>query len=236
MNTDLFLKYTKQFHINLDDTAIERFSVLLNFLLFKNTFINLTAIKEADEVVVKHFADSLSFFIASAPKIGDSIIDIGTGAGFPGLPILIAIPDLSLTMLDSTRKKLGFINEALEKLNLKAETLHMRAEEAGINADYREKYDYAVSRAVSYLPALCEYCLPFVKVGGSFVAFKGAKAEQEITDAKGAIKLLGGDIENVFTFELGDSGERSLILIRKISHISSKYPRSSSIISKIPLR
>ena len=152
--------------------------------------------------------------------------------GFPGIPLLITRPDINLTMVDSTAKKLAYVASAVEKLGLEAETLHARAEEAGKNPNYREQYNIVCSRAVAALNVLCEYCLPFVKVGGVFVAMKSAKAEEEIALAKNAIKTLGGEIIEKKTFTLSDGGERNLIIIKKISQTPPKYPRVSAQIAK----
>lgn len=219
----------------LTDEMLEKFDLLAEMLIEQNKTMNLTAIKEPDEIVVKHFADSLSVFSVISPEPGARILDLGTGAGFPGIPMLIAKPDISLTMVDSTAKKLKYVASAVDALGLSAEVLHARAEEAGQDPAYREKYDFVCSRAVAALNVLCEYCLPFVKVGGTFVAMKSAKAEEEIAQAKQSIRLLGGKITEKKTFSLSDGGERMLICIKKISQTSPKYPRPSAQISKKPL-
>ena len=170
----------------------------------------------------------------SIPK-GASLIDVGTGAGFPGLALLIARPDINLTLLDSTRKKLTVIEDILKNIGLEAELLHSRAEEAGQNKSYREKFDFATARAVANLRELSEYCLPFVKKGGRFISMKAAKADEEISGAKKAIALLGGKIERTKSFELFDAGERNIIIIEKVSSTSDIYPRPSAKIAKNPL-
>lgn len=220
--------------LKLTEEMIEKFDRFAELLVETNKVMNLTAIKDPDEIAVKHFADSLSVFTAADIPEGASVIDIGTGAGFPGIPMLIFRPDLKLTMVDSTGKKLNFVRQTLEELNLSAEVIHTRAEELGQGAK-RESYDFAVSRAVAALNVLSEYCIPFVKPGGEFIAMKGAKAAEELAAAKTAIKTLGGAFSKEFSLNLSDSAERSLIIIKKISQTPTKYPRPSAQISKKPL-
>lgn len=232
INKDLLVSNAKELGVELSDEAVGRFDTLAQLLIEQNKVMNLTAITEPDEVVIKHFVDSISLFSAVNPEKGEKILDLGTGAGFPGIPLLITRPDINLTMVDSTAKKLAYVASAVEKLGLEAETLHARAEEAGKNPNYREQYNIVCSRAVAALNVLCEYCLPFVKVGGVFVAMKSAKAEEEIALAKNAIKTLGGEIIEKKTFTLSDGGERNLIIIKKISQTPPKYPRVSAQIAK----
>ena len=220
----------------LDNTALDRFNKYAERLIETNQHLNLTAITEPDEVVTKHFLDSLSILRFITPKANVKLIDIGTGAGFPGTSLLIARPDLQVTLLDSTKKKLYFIEETLAEIGLSAEFLHSRAEEAGQRSEYREQFDFATARAVANLRELCEYCLPFVKLGGTFIAMKSQKTEEELEGARNAIHLLGGKIEAVHTFSLADAGERTIILIKKLSHTPPKYPRPSAKIAKQPLR
>lgn len=235
INKDLLKENAASLGIELDDEAVARFDRLAELLIEQNKTMNLTAITDPDEVVIKHFADSISLFKAVNPDNGAKILDLGTGAGFPGIPLLITRPDLNLTMVDSTAKKLRYVAQTVETLGLEAETLHARAEEAGKDPEYREQYDIVCSRAVAALNVLSEYCLPFVKVGGVFVAMKSAKAEEEIADAKKALGILGGKIIDKITFTLSDGGERTLIVIKKISQTSPKYPRVSAQIAKKPL-
>ena len=223
------------FGVVLDETALDRFRVYAQKLVEWNEKINLTAITDPEGITVKHFADSLAVFrYADIPQNARGI-DVGTGAGFPGVAMLIARPDLKLTLLDSTKKKLSVIDDILSALGLHAETLHARAEEAARKTEYREQFDFATARAVANLRELSEYCLPFVKTGGSFLSMKSAKTDEEIDAAKKAIAVLGGKIEAVNAFELSDAGERTVILIKKISQTSSKYPRPSAKIAKFPL-
>lgn len=235
INKDLLKENAASLGVELDGEALERFDRLAYLLIEQNKTMNLTAITDPDEVVIKHFADSISLFKAVKPEENAKILDLGTGAGFPGIPLLITRPDLDLTMVDSTAKKLGYVARTVEDLGLEAKTLHARAEEAGKKPEYREQYDVVCSRAVAALNVLSEYCLPFVKVGGVFVAMKSAKAEEEIADAKKALGILGGKIVDKITFTLSDGGERTLIVIKKISQTSPKYPRVSAQIAKKPL-
>ena len=224
------------FGITADETALERFDLYSRELVRVNEHLNLTAITEPTEVLYKHWLDSLAVLRYVVPESGAKCIDVGTGAGFPGVALLIARPDLRMTLLDSTRKKLTFISETLDQLGLSAETLHLRAEEAGQMAAYREQFDLVTARAVANLRELCEYCLPFLKVGGTFAAMKSVRTDEEIAEAQKALQLLGGKIESVQTFTLPNAGERTLILIKKISQTPSKYPRPSAKIAKQPLR
>ena len=232
---DLLKEKAAEYGINLDEKALERFDLYAKLLVEWNEKINLTAITEPEEIVIKHFLDCLTVFTKVEIKEGAKIIDVGTGAGFPGLVMLIARPDLKMTLMDSLNKRLNVIKDILEKLELTAEVVHSRAEDGGQNKAYREKYDFSTARAVSNLRDLTEYCLPFVKVGGSFIAMKAAKAEEEITAAQKAIKTLGGTVSEKHTFELEDAGERNIILIKKISSTPAKFPRPSAKIAKNPL-
>ena len=224
-----------EYGIKLDDRALERFDIYARMLVEWNEKINLTAITDPEEIVIKHFLDCLTVFSKVEIKEGARIIDVGTGAGFPGVVMLIARPDLDMTLMDSLNKRLNVIKDILEKLELTAEVVHSRAEDGGQNKAYRERYDFSTARAVSNLRDLTEYCLPFVKVGGSFIAMKAAKAEEEISAAQKAIKTLGGTVSEKHTFELEDAGERNIILIKKISSTPARFPRPSAKIAKNPL-
>lgn len=224
------------FGIATDETALERFDLYSSELVRVNEYLNLTAITDPKEILYKHLLDSLAVLRYIELKAGAKCIDVGTGAGFPGAALLIARPDLRMTLLDSTRKKLTFISDTLKQIGLSAETLHLRAEEAGQMAAYREQYDYATARAVANLRELCEYCLPFLKVGGTFIAMKSVRTDEEIAEAKNALRLLGGMIEHVETFTISNAGERTLILIKKISQTPPKYPRPLAKIAKQPLK
>lgn len=233
IDKDLLKEGALDFGVSLDDMALDRFELLEQRLVRWNNHINLTAITEPDEIVIKHFVDSLSIFSAVDLPRGASVIDVGCGAGFPGLPLLIARPDLDLTFLDSVGKKLSFIKEVMRYNGLMGDVVHDRAENIGLSVKYRESFDFAVTRAVAPLNMLAEYCLPLVKVGGMYVSMKGADSEVEL--GKNAIEKLGGKIENIVSLELPTGDKRNLILIRKISQTSIKYPRKSKKISSKPL-
>lgn len=222
--------------VGLDEKALERFDIYARLLVEWNDKINLTAITEPDEIVIKHFVDSLSIFSAVDIPVGSRVIDVGTGAGFPGVAMLIARPDLDITLMDSTNKKLNVIRDILENIGLEANVVHKRAEEAGQSKDFRESYDFATARAVSNLRDLSEFCLPFVKVGGTFISMKSAKADEEIEEGKKAISVLGGRIREKKTFNLEAAGERTVILIEKSSSTPAKYPRPSAKMAKNPIR
>ena len=223
-----------EYGVNLDDKALDRFDKYAELLCEWNSFMNLTAIKEPDEIVKKHFVDSVSLLSAIEIPEGASIIDVGTGAGFPGVPLLIARNDLKVTLLDSTNKRLDFIRAVLEATGLEAEVIHMRAEDAGKNKALRESFDFSTARAVSNLRDLSEYCLPFVKKGGYFVPMKSAKTDEEISQAQKAVKILGGKIEEIKSFEL-DGAQRTILLIKKISQTPTNYPRPSAKMAKFPI-
>lgn len=232
---NLLKEKAEKYGILLDERALERFDIYGKLLVEWNEKINLTAITEPEDIAIKHFLDCLTVFSKVDIKQGARIIDVGTGAGFPGVVMLIARPDLKMTLLDSTNKRLNVIRDILEKLELEAEIVHARAEEAGRSKLYREKFDFSTARAVSNLRDLSEYCLPFVKVGGSFISMKGAKAQEEIDGAKNAVKLLGGEIKEKITFDLENSGERSIVIVKKISSTPAKFPRASAKIANNPL-
>ena len=231
INKDLLKKYQP----TLSDTALDNFDKYAAHLVERNKQMNLTGITEPDEIVIKHFVDSLKFFEYVDVPQGASIIDVGTGAGFPGLPLLLARNDIALTLMDSLNKRLVFLGEVLKKCDLQAELVHARAEDAGQETCFRETYDFATARAVAPMNVLAEYCLPFVKVGGTFCAMKGAKGAEELDCAGKAIATLGGETQKTETLILPDGGERVLINVKKISHTATKYPRPSAQISKKPL-
>ncbi len=235
VNTNLLVSDAEKLGISLTDEQIKLFERLAELLVEQNKTMNLTAITDPDGIAVKHFADSISALSAYDFAENAKVLDVGTGAGFPSIPLLIARPDLEMTMIDSTAKKLKYVASTVETLGLTAEVLHTRAEEAGQSKQYREKFDIVCSRAVAALNVLCEYCLPFVKVGGVFLAMKAAKAQEEIADARNAIKTLGGKIVAEKSFSLSDGGERTIVVIKKISQVPPKYPRVSAQIAKKPL-
>ena len=232
---DLLKNGAAAFGVQLDGTALERFDRYAAMIIETNKAMNLTSITEPGDIAVKHFLDSLSLFSAFEFARGAKVIDVGTGAGLPGTALLIARPDLAFTLLDSTKKKMDFLKTVLTELELTASTFHARAEEAGRKPEHREKYDLAVARAVAGLNELSEYCLPFVKIGGKFIAMKGSAVEEELSAAKQAIKLLGGVVRGVKSFNLYNAGERNLIVIERIYPSPYKYPRPSAQIAKKPL-
>ncbi|MBO5936097.1 MAG: 16S rRNA (guanine(527)-N(7))-methyltransferase RsmG [Clostridia bacterium] len=233
---DLLKEKAEMFHVKLDETALERFDIYGKLLVEWNEKINLTAITDPEGVTIKHFLDSLTIFSYVDIPEGAKVIDVGTGAGFPGLAMLIARPDLDITLMDSTKKRLMVIENILENIGLSANVVHSRAEDAGQNKAFREQYDFSTARAVTNLRDLAEYCLPFVKVGGSFVPMKSAKAQEEIAEGKKAIHVLGGQIIKQDTFDLLDCGERTIINVKKISSTPAKYPRPSAKIAKNPIK
>lgn len=216
----------------------DKFVKYFNLLTEWNEKINLTAITEEYDVATKHFLDCLSIFDHVDFAKNASVIDVGTGAGFPAVVMGIARGDLRITMLDSLNKRINFLNEVISQLDLEnMKTIHSRAEDAGRDKNYREKFDFAVSRAVASLPSLCELCLPFVKVGGYFVALKGPSVAEEIESAKNAIKLLGGELIGVKNYEIKTTDlKHNLVIIKKLSAISPKYPRKSPKPIKEPLK
>lgn len=232
----LLKKSALKFGIELDDIALNRFDTYARLLVEWNEKINLTAITEPDEIVIKHFTDSLTIFSYVDIPQGAKVIDVGTGAGFPGLAMLIARPDIELTLIDSTNKKLNVIRDILDNIGLSANVIHIRAEVAGQDNAFRQQYDFATARAVANLRDLSEYCLPFVKVGGSFISMKSAKTPEEIEQAETAIRVLGGKIEKIDSFDLFDCGERTIIYVKKISSTPGKYPRPSAKMAKFPIK
>lgn len=225
-------KIFKEYNIFLDEKALDRLEKYAKLLILWNQKINLTAITDMQEIIVKHFLDSLTILNCVDVNDGAKVIDVGTGAGFPGVPLKIARPHIKLTLLDGSNKKLVFLRELLSELDLDAELVYGRAEEVAQNKNYREKFDIVVSRAVAPLNVLSEYCIPFVKLGGCFVAQKGPSLNIEVENAKTAIKLLGGKIEKVDSFSLPGENARSVLIVKKVEVTQNKYPRHGSKISK----
>lgn len=221
--------------ITYDEKVLSRLNEYAKLLVEWNEKINLTAITDPEGIVVKHFLDcALLLKYVDIPKNG-SVIDVGTGAGFPGIVLKIFRPDIELTLLDGLNKRLVFLGEVLSALELEARTVHMRAEEAGKAAAYREKYDLVTARAVARLNTLYEYCLPFCKVGGVFCAMKGPSASEELREAKKAAVILGGGKGEIKLETLTGEETRSFVITKKISQTPPKYPRISAKISKQPL-
>ena len=237
-NWDLLTDSLKEFHITLTNEQFHQFQNYYELMIEWNSFMNLTAITEMDEVIMKHFVDSVSLIqaVPDLAKKGYSLIDIGTGAGFPGIPLKIVFPDLKITLLDSLNKRIKFLNQVILDLSLNnISALHGRAEDLAQQKEYREHYDFCVSRAVANLATLSEYCLPFVKIGGRFVSYKSGECDEEVQDAKSSVFLLGGKVKDVTKFELGDA-KRSFIAIEKVAGTSKKYPRKAGVPSKTPLK
>lgn len=230
-----FKQKLNEFDIKINDEQIKSFEKYMNLLLEWNEKINLTAITQPEEIKLKHFVDSLT--VLKYINDDDKVIDIGTGAGFPGIPLKIMNKNTKITLLDSLNKRINFLNIVIEKLDLSnIQAIHGRAEEIARNKFYREKYDVVVSRAVANLSTLTEYMLPFVKVGGKCICMKGANVNEELERAQNAIKELGGEIERVDNFYLSDNdNERNIIVIKKVKETNPKYPRKAGTPSKEPL-
>lgn len=230
-------KAADQYGCSLTDEQIKAYTIYYELLVDWNERMNLTAITEPQQVAIKHMIDSLSCWQEDIFKKGASVIDVGTGAGFPGLPLKIFRSDIDLTLLDSLKKRVNFLQHVVDALQLEnATVIHSRAEEGARNKLYREHFDVAVSRAVARLPVLCEYCLPFVKVGGYFVALKGMQYKEEEEEAKKAVFLLGGKIERVIPIKLpGIDDSRAVIYIKKVQKTPSQYPRKAGTPEKNPL-
>ena len=221
--------------ITLSEIQLKQFYNYMNLLMEWNKKINLTAITEPNEIILKHFVDSLT--ILKYISDGTRVVDVGTGAGFPGIPLKIYRQDTEITLLDSLQKRINFLDEVIRELNLeKIETIHSRVEDFGKNNRHREKFDIATSRAVANLATLSEYLLPLVKVGGKVISMKGSLIEEELENSKNAIKILGGKIEKVDEFNLPNSDiSRNIVLIDKIKETPNKYPRKAGEPSKKPL-
>lgn len=239
-NLNQFEKYLEQFQIRLNDKQKEQFLKYYELLVEWNGFMNLTAITEFDDVMKKHFADSLSI-VKAFSKIRTEklkVIDIGTGAGFPGIPLKIVFPQIELTLLDSLQKRLKFLQEVIDQLELgEVELIHGRAEDFCKPSMKREQYDLCVSRAVANLATLSELCLPYVKVGGKFIPYKSEKAEEEVREAQKAITLLGGEVKEQIGFELPESNiGRTLVVIEKKNITPKKFPRKAGMPAKEPIQ
>lgn len=238
---NVFYDGLDKLNIAISDRQIEQFISFYDILIERNKVMNLTAITEPVEVIEKHFLDSLSL-VRAVDLTGEmKVIDVGTGAGFPGIPLLISYPQLHITLLDSLNKRIGFINDVIKLLNLKnVETIHGRSEELGKNKKYREQYDLCVSRAVANLSVLSEYCIPFVKSGGKFVSYKSGNFTEEVKNAANSVEKLGGKLGEIVDFSMTDSTRgdkigRSLVVIDKVKETPNKYPRKAGVPAKEPL-
>lgn len=222
--------------MNIDEEKAKKFQKYKDLLLEWNNKINLTAITEENEIILKHFIDSCT--ILKYIEDNQKIIDIGTGAGFPGIPLKIMNESLKITLVDSLNKRVNFLNEVISELKLEnVEGIHSRAEDLGRDNNYREKYDVATSRAVANLSTLLEYLMPFVKVNGICICMKGPNIEEELNEAKKAINELSGKLEGVYNFKLPNSDiERNIIIVRKVDKIKLKYPRKAGMPAKEPIK
>lgn len=230
----------EELSIELSEHQLYQFYTYFELLVEWNKIMNLTTIISMDEVVIKHFADSLTL-VKAVSDLGEKeayILDMGTGAGFPGIPLKIVYPKLKIVLLDSLNKRIKFLDEVIGQLGLEnIIAIHGRAEDYGRNKEYREQFDYCVSRAVANLSTLSEYCMPYVKIGGTFISYKSGNIDEELKEAKGAVKLLGGKVEQVITFSLPKTEvARSLVVIKKNEGTAKKFPRKAGLPGKEPLR
>ncbi|WP_026314323.1 16S rRNA (guanine(527)-N(7))-methyltransferase RsmG [Allofustis seminis] len=237
MQPEQFKKALEALGFTVTKQMMDQFARYVQLLQEWNKKINLTAIDETEEIYLKHFYDSVVVARYVAFQDRDTLIDVGSGAGFPSLPLKILLPSLQITIIDSLNKRINFLKLLVEELALDdVELFHGRAEDFGQNAAFRERFDWATARAVARMSVLSEYCLPFVKVGGAFLALKGDKGEEELLIAKRAIQTFGGQVEQVAHFELPlEAGERSVIQIKKIQKTPKKYPRQAGLVNKKPL-
>lgn len=235
--SQIFEKKLNELGFVLSDVQKEQFDRFYELLVEWNKVMNLTGITEYEEVNEKHFVDSLSIVKAVDMETVHTVIDIGTGAGFPGIPLKIAFPHLKIVLLDSLNKRIKFLNEVIDRLGLTdISTIHGRAEDYAKQSEYREQFDLCVSRAVANLSTLSEYCIPYVQVGGMFIPYKSGEIDEEVAQAKKAVHILGGKLENVVKFQLPESEiSRSFVKIKKINNTTKKYPRKSGLPAKEPL-
>lgn len=234
-NLDKYKSGLEKLNISLSEEQIQQFLTYYEMLVETNKVMNLTAITDFDEVIEKHFLDSLSLCQVYDLNQEIYVLDMGTGAGFPGIPLKIAFPEINLVLADSLNKRIKFLQNVIDELGLKkVEALHARAEEMGKNKQYREQFDLSLSRAVANLSSLSEYCIPFVKEGGKFISYKSGEIEEEVNAAKKAISVLGGKIEDVYKFDLYEQ-KRSFVIIRKEKKTPKTYPRKAGTPTKSPL-
>lgn len=235
IDKQLLLEGCRSFEIELPQREPDQLDVYAQLLVEWNEKMNLTAITEPREIVFKHFVDSLLLLKAVQLPRGASLIDVGTGAGFPSMPVKIARPDLKVTMLDSLQKRLTFLQAVNDQLGLDCSFLHSRAEDGGKQKHLREQFDFATARAVANLRDLAEYCLPYVKVGGYFVSLKGPEVEEEVRESKNAIATMGGKVEQILHFTLPEDSGRSIVVIKKISQTPPQFPRTAAKMAKKPI-
>lgn len=235
INKDFLKSECEKISVSLDEQMLERFDIFASLLVECNKKMNLTGITEPDEIVIKHFVDSVVLLKYAEIPQESSMIDVGTGAGFPSIPLMIVRDDIRFTLLDSLQKRLTFLDAVLQETGMSADLVHARAEDAAKEKELREKFDFACARAVAPMNVLSELCLPFVKENGSFLAMKGAQGEEKLALAEKAIDLLGGKCVKADTFTIEGCGVRNIFNIKKISQTPPKYPRSAAKISKKPL-
>lgn len=236
-NRDLLKKGIESLNIEANDVMLERFEVYKDMLLEWNKKMNLTSITDEKEIIAKHFLDSLSCMQSGVDFNFSKVIDVGTGAGFPGVPLLIAVPNVKLTLLDSLKKRTVFLTELIDKLGLKCEIIHGRAEDLGKKEGYRESYDIVLSRAVANMAVLSEYTLPFSKVGGVLLCQKGPGVFDEMEAARKAIEVLGGKVENILSTNVYNSDfSHYLVIVKKVKICPGKYPRKSGTVEKNPIK
>lgn len=234
LDSRVLLSAAETLGVEINGQQLEKFEIYARLLCEWNEKMNLTAITSPEGIALLHFADSLTLLKSVDFKEGASFADVGTGAGFPSIPLAIMRPDMRFTLIDSLNKRLTFLETVKTELGLTFETVHGRAEELGRGVDFREKFDHAAARAVAGLNVLCEYCLPFVRLGGSFLAMKGPSGKEEAKQAENAVKILGGKIGEIKEFSLGQN-TRQVVIIEKTSLTPAKYPRQSGKIKKAPL-
>ncbi|MCI6737305.1 MAG: 16S rRNA (guanine(527)-N(7))-methyltransferase RsmG [Intestinibacter sp.] len=237
-NIDMLKKGIEDFGLEANEKVLSDFQKYKELLVEWNQKMNLTGIEDEKEVFIKHFLDSISAVTKGYIQNGMSLIDVGTGAGFPGMPLRICLPELKVTLLDSLNKRINFLQEVSSKLSIDdIEFIHGRAEDFGKNEDYREKYDIATARAVAGLPVLMEFCVPFIKVGGYFVCLKGPNANLELEESKKAMEVLGVEYIEKIDVKLPESDlNHNILIFKKVKNTPSKYPRKAGKVSKNPIK
>ena len=235
---DLMKRAANEAGLELTELQYEQFIKYMRLLQEWNEKINLTAITDDEEVIKKHFIDCIKAFKSDAIKNAKTIIDVGTGAGFPGLPIAIMNPNVKVTLLDSLNKRINYLNTVVRELGLKnVTTIHSRAEDGARNPELREKFDVATSRAVANMAVLSEFCMPYVKKNGHFVALKGPAIEEELENGKAAIKILGGELKNIIEVSIeGTDLRHNIVEVLKVRECNKKYPRKAGTVNKNPLK